>query len=431
MIPFVVRHVTGPLYDRLRFGGRIAAAERELRGTDRATREQLDAIVRERLSALLRHAAAHVPRYSGIPTEPAAFGKLPLLRKGDAGAEVVARDRARPFRERRTSGSLGAPARVLVDVVSLARHRAARRVAWRRLGVLPGDRWTMAWGRDEPRGPLYRALVALAENRQLVRIEDLETDVATERARIDRFDPAVLYGFASGLVRLAEAWPGGRPRGSLRALVSTAEMLPPGDARHVEAAFGVPVVQEYGLTEAQVVATGCEAGSLHVVEENVLVEVIRDGRAAAPGEPGEIVITDLFGYAAPLLRYVTGDSGSFAEGPCPCGRARRRLDLRLARSVELFHVDGRAFHPEVFTLPHGFPHFGKIRRFRARRTGERSFEVDVVLAEGAPEGIVLAAYEAAVREALPVRGLVLRVRSVARIERPASGKLRYFEDARP
>ncbi len=427
MHPFVVRRLSGPLYDRLRFGGRIAAAESDLLATDRAPREALDALTRGRLTALLRHAAAHVPHYRGM--RPEAFETLPLLSKEHLAGDLVARDRPRPARVRRTSGSTGAPRSVLVDTESLARHRAARRVGWRRLGVGPGDRWTMVWGRDEPRGLLYRAAVALAENRQLVRVEDLESGTAdAERARIERFDPKLIYGFASGLTLLA-ARMGTKPR-SLRAVVSTAETLPEEDAARVSSALGVPVMHEYGLTEAQVVATACEAGSLHVVEENVLVEVVAGGRAAAPGETGEIVVTDLFGYAAPRLRYRTGDAGAFVGGECPCGRAQRRLDLRLARSVDLFEVDGRRYHPEVFTPPHGFARFADLRRFRVRRTGERAFDVEVVLADGARPEPVLAEFEAAIRAALPVRGLVLRMLAVPRIERGASGKLRYFEDAR-
>jgi phenylacetate-CoA ligase len=429
MHPFVVRRLTGPLYDRLRFGGWIGGAEAELLATDRAPREALDAIARERLLALLRHAAAHAPRYRGIPADVESFESLPLLSKEDLTDALVARDRPRAARVRRTSGSTGMPRSVLVDAVSLARHRAARRVGWRRLDVYPGDRWTMVWGRDEPRGLLYRAAVALAENRQLVRVEDLESGTAeAEIARIDRFDPKLLYGFASGLALLA-ACVRRRPR-SLAAVVSTAETMSAGDAARISSALGAPVTHEYGLTEAQVVATGCEAGSLHVVEENVRVEVIAEGRPGAPGETGEIVITDLFGYAAPLLRYRTGDAGAFLAGECACGRAQRRLDLRLARTVELFDVDGRRYHPEVFTPPHGFARFADLRGFRVRRTGEREFDVEIVVGDGASTGPLLAEFEKAIRAALPVRGLVLRIRRVARIERGAAGKLRYFEDAR-
>jgi len=427
----VVRRLTGPLYDLLRFGGRIAAAEADLLATEHASRAELDALGRERLGALLRHAAAHVPQYRGIPTDSDAVNTLPLLTKEHLTPDLVARDRVRPARVRRTSGATGQPTSVLVDVASLARHRAARRVAWRRVGVRFGDPWTMVWGRDEPRDAIYRAAVRLAENRQILHVEDLE-DARIERVleRLTRFDPAIIYGFASGLSRIAACrGAAGRPR-SLRAVVSTAEVLPQADAQRIAASFGVPVLTEYGLTEAQVVATSCEEGSLHVVEENVRLEILRSGRPAREGETGDIVVTDLFGYAAPLLRYRTGDAGAFLGGSCACGRAQRRLDVRVSRTSELFEVGGKLFHPEVFTPPHGFGRFDEIRQFRARRTGERTFDVQVVLADGAAAQPLLAEFEAAIRAALPVEGLSLTLRTVPRLDREPSGKLRHYEDAR-
>jgi hypothetical protein len=54
----------------------------------------------------------------------------------------------------------------------------------------------------------------------------------------------------------------------------------------------------------------------------------------------------------------------------------------------------------------------------------------VVLAPGAKPEPVASEFENAIRAALPVPGLALRVRPVPRIERDPSGKLRYFEDAR-
>jgi phenylacetate-CoA ligase len=386
--------------------------------------------VRERVLALLRHAIAHVPHYRRtLPPDAVALDGLPLLSKEDLTPELLAGDRPRRARVGRTSGSTGRPTSVVVDVASLARHRAARRVAWRRFGVVPGDRWVMVWGRDEPRGRLHRAAVEVAENRRLLRVDDLDgQDAAAAVARVRRFGPALLYGFASGLGRLAEQW-GERGRGTLRAVVATAEVLPGLQRERIARAFGVPVALEYGLTEAQVVATTCEEGALHVVEENICVEVLRDGRAAAPGETGEIVVTDLFGRAAPLLRYRTGDTGAFAAGACPCGRAHRRLDLRLARTCDLFEIDGRVFHPEVFTPPHGLGCYDEIRQFRVSRVGERAFEVEVVWRPGAPDGAARE-YETAIRSALPVAGLRVALRAVKGLERAASGKLSYYRDAR-
>jgi phenylacetate-CoA ligase len=447
----VVRRVTGPLYDRLRFGGELARAAAELARTDRAAAEEVARLRERRLAALLAHAAAHVPWYgaalaragvrapgdaAALAGDAAAFARLPLLEKEDlrrAAADLRARDRPRPARLRRTSGSTGRPVSVLVDARSAARHRAAKSRARGWLGVRPCERWAMLWGRDEPRSRLHAAAVELSENRRVFHLADLEGPGGAPRisARLARFDPALLYGYSSGLARLASLSleRGLAPPPSLRVAVATAEMLPEADRRRISRALGVPVALEYGLTEAQFVAGTCDAGSLHVAEENVLVEVLDGGRPAPPGRAGEIVVTDLHGLAAPLIRFRTGDTGALLDGPCPCGRAHRRLDLRIGRSCDLILLDGRAHHPEVFTLPHDFPHFERVARFRVLRTAERAFTVEVVPAGDGPFEPVAAALARSARESLGP-SVSLEVRAVPDLPRDPSGKLRYYLDAR-
>ena len=63
MLPWVVARIGHPVYDRLRFGGRIGRALGELERTDRMSRAELDALGERRLAALLDHAARHVPFY--------------------------------------------------------------------------------------------------------------------------------------------------------------------------------------------------------------------------------------------------------------------------------------------------------------------------------------------------------------------------------
>ncbi len=47
-----------------------------------------------------------------------------------------------------------------------------------------------------------------------------------------------------------------------------------------------------------------------------LPEILRsDGKPAAPGETGELVVTPLYSYATPIIRYRTGD---FVEVGPPC-----------------------------------------------------------------------------------------------------------------
>jgi phenylacetate-CoA ligase len=91
--------------------------------------------------------------------------------------------------------------------------------------------------------------------------------------------------------------------------------------RAIETAFDCPVTNRYGCEEVSLIACECERHQgLHVNSEGVYVELLRDGRPVAPGEPGSVVVTDLTNRAMPLLRYQVGDVASWSGRPCPCGR---------------------------------------------------------------------------------------------------------------
>jgi phenylacetate-CoA ligase len=53
----------------------------------------------------------------------------------------------------------------------------------------------------------------------------------------------------------------------------------------------------------------------------VLVEILDEhGRDVRPGERGRVVLTGLYNYAMPFIRYAIGDVAVAGHGPCPCGR---------------------------------------------------------------------------------------------------------------
>ncbi len=105
--------------------------------------------------------------------------------------------------------------------------------------------------------------------------------------------------------------------------MSSAQTLPESSRRVVEDAFGCPVFDKYGAREFSGIAYECEAhAGHHVVAESYIVEVLRGGVPARPGEIGEVVITDLNNYCLPFLRYRIGDLAVATEpdATCACGR---------------------------------------------------------------------------------------------------------------
>ncbi len=75
------------------------------------------------------------------------------------------------------------------------------------------------------------------------------------------------------------------------------------------------------------IAYECEAhDGHHIAAESYIVEVLKDGRAAQPGEVGELVITDLNSFSVPLIRYCIGDRAvAMDETLCACGRGLPRI----------------------------------------------------------------------------------------------------------
>ena len=115
-------------------------------------------------------------------------------------------------------------------------------------------------------------------------------------------------------------------------------------------AFGAEIADSYGSQEVGHVATQCpDCGEYHLASEVGHVEIMReDGRAAALGQSGRIVVTPFYNYAMPLIRY---DMGDFAEAGIANPTCRRRLPtLRriLGRARNRFRFrDGSIIWPEL------------------------------------------------------------------------------------
>ena len=112
------------------------------------------------------------------------------------------------------------------------------------------------------------------------------------------------------------------------------------------AARGVAAYQSYGTADLGLVAYETSAREGLVVDEGVILEVVRPGtdEAVADGEVGEVVVTTLNpGY--PLLRFGTGDLSAVLPGACPTGRTGQRIRGWLGRADQSAKVRGMFVHP--------------------------------------------------------------------------------------
>jgi len=109
---------------------------------------------------------------------------------------------------------------------------------------------------------------------------------------------------------------------------------------------GVNVVQFYGTADLGMVAYESSAKEGMILEEKVIVEIVRPGTGdpVAEGEVGEIVVTTL-SPEYPLIRFATGDLSAFMSGNSSCGRTNRRIKGWMGRADQTAKVRGMFVHP--------------------------------------------------------------------------------------
>lgn len=425
----------------LREGTRCAAHEVALARTERLPELALRAWQRTEQRAAWE-SLRRTPFGASLPPPPgqgageaewaSAWQALPLLDRPQVaalGEALVAPkaplwDSAQWRFGAQTSGSSGAPLRLLGTRDSVSREMALVRRQMRWAGWQPGQR--RAWMRgdlvhpiDRLDGPFWRDS-APERMRYFSSYHLADATLDTYVQALQDWDPVLIQAYPSSLALLAQ---GLRARGrryagrSLRGLMTSSETLGEGERAVIEQVFGARVFDWYGQTERVAAIGQCEHGSLHVIEDYSFVEWL-------PREDGllELVGTAFGNQAMPLLRYATGDLVDPLPDdapPCGCGRAFRRVRRVLGRQDDVVQLpDGR----RIGRLDGIFKDLQGLLEWQIRQEQREEIQILYVLPDGAAD-YDEARIERAARERLG-QAVGLRIRRVARIERTRAGKLR-------
>jgi phenylacetate-CoA ligase len=119
----------------------------------------------------------------------------------------------------------------------------------------------------------------------------------------------------------------------------------PAALRELFRARGIEAYQSYGTADLGLVAYETAAREGLVVDEGVIVEIVRPGSGdpVPDGEVGEVVVTTL-NPDYPLLRFGTGDLSAVLPGRCPTGRSNGRIKGWLGRADQTAKVRGMFVH---------------------------------------------------------------------------------------
>ena len=187
---------------------------------------------------------------------------------------------------------------------------------------------------------------------------------------------------------------------------------------------GMAIYQSYATADVGLIAYETASREGLVLDENVIVEIVRPGTGdpVGEGEVGEIVVTVL-GPDYPLIRFGTGDLSAVLPGACPTGRTTTRIKGWLGRADQTTKIRGMFVHPgQVAEIVKRFP---EVSRARLVVSGEMANDQMKLLVESAAAQGLSERVAEVVRDVTKLRG---DVEVVAPGSLPNDGKV--IEDAR-
>jgi len=301
---------------------------------------------------------------------------------------------------------------------------------WRWYGVGAGARQASIWGadRDVPPGESVhdwrRRLLGLCQLNAF-RLDEARCRDFAEI--LERFQPRVIYGYATALARFAAHLrdEGRRLAIGPTAIRSTAEVLLPEHRALVEDQLHGPVYDYYGSREVGPIAGESPARcGLHVFSDMTYVEVVRvDGKPCSPGEVGDLIVTNLHEFAMPLVRYRIGDRAALLPDDPADPLGFPRLSPVQGRVGDFVRApDGREVHGEFFA--HLFYGVRGVVRFQVRQPARDRLLV-LVQTSGLVDPADFERIRRASAEQLGLAGDAVALECVERIEPGPSGKHRF------
>jgi len=163
--------------------------------------------------------------------------------------------------------------------------------------------------------------------------------------QLNNFRPHIVYGRVTPLRVLAEHLIEAGIKSGVRSVVATAESLDNKSRALLQAAFGAPVYDIYGLTECGALGWECREHNGYHLSEDVVVTEFLDEATNDGRKP--LLVTNLELFALPIIRYECGDLVTpELTSTCACGRRLRTLARIDGRSMDAVRLsDGTIIAP--------------------------------------------------------------------------------------
>ncbi len=328
-------------------------------------RKELDSLRFNLLKKLLLYAYQNIPYYKNSfdkekmnPSDIQSINELsayPIITKDmirsnnlrSLNPKTLFKDRFKSH----TSGSTGEPMWTYYDPVSWIRKKYFIKARARmECGLRPNEKIGIfeSTSQNSQNRPSFIFRTLKSHYKVFSIFEPYEKTIP----ELSAFSPAALYGAPSYFFQLAQFISKNNCQlPSIKRIFTSSEYLQDTVRDNIKKVFNAEVYDVYGSTEFKEVAWECEKHEgYHINEDEVIVEILKDGKPVPPGVTGNIVITDLRNKAMPLIRFKLYDKGTLINEKCSCGRTFSLMKPYAGRSSEYIILpNSEIISPYLFT----------------------------------------------------------------------------------
>lgn len=355
----------------------------ELKIHQKKSKKELEDIQLKKLKNMIRHAYEHVPYYRDLFDREKInpenikkiedLQKIPITTKKDIQANYskIFDNNVETYKILTTTGSTGIPLKICIDRNSQFYSEAIVLYAFSEAGFKIRDRFVNISAITEQPNLMVKKF-------RIFRIDEISLYNSMEKIieMLKKYKPDAIYTFPSVLRTMSHFLDNDsslRPR----LIFTHGETLTESCRETISSAFGAKIFNTYGSTEFNRLAFECNGHlGLHNITNCSVIDFVKDGENVDFGCEGEIIVTGLYNYKMPLIRYKLGDIGIPTDEECPCGRNWPLIKSIEGRSDDfLILPSGNVISPRNINVIEDIPGIMQYRTIQERKD---RFEVLIV-----------------------------------------------------
>ncbi|WP_414732747.1 phenylacetate--CoA ligase family protein [Acetobacterium carbinolicum] len=199
-------------------------------------------------------------------------------------------------------------------------------------------------------------------------------------ADLNAFKPTMLGGYPTILELLIDEQKNGRLKIAPVIIMTGGEYLSDRLRGDLEAAFGCPVQTSYSCTEGGTIACECPEKHFHINDDWIIVEPVDHQNQPVPDgvQSDKILITNLYNYTQPFIRYEVTDRVVMHHEPCPCNNPSPWLTLEgRTDDILTFYENGKIIKIPPLAIYATLKEIHGIIRFQLIAEGENKLELRI------------------------------------------------------